>query len=79
LPWDVEPEVFRFGKRVEDVLNDSSNLEEAIKEANIDLELEIVDDDESWVVSVYGEEPLTRPVRDCYQIIAELLLAMPIP
>ena len=73
--WDystgIESEVERFSKRLADALKESSRLREALKQANIDVSIECPG---IWVVFA----PLKRPVLDCFQIIAEVLLGMPI-
>ena len=71
----IEPEVERFSKRVADALSENSQLEEAVKEADIDLRIKCLG---IWVVFAPFTATLNRPVRECFQIIAEALLGLPI-
>ena len=63
-------------KRVADDLKESSLLETAIKEANIDLRIMFPG---IWVIFSPRTATLKSTVRECLQTVAEVLLEIPIP
>ena len=78
-PFEIDPRSDRLYMLVADSLAQNGAVTEALMTARLNLEVIIDPERGSWVIRDKGIRTITRPMWDCYQAVAEVLLTMDMP